>query len=400
MNSVPEGVPVPGSEVKSEILLVDDSATIRAGLSRGLSAEVAIKEAVDGEQAWEILQQNNLIELVITDLDMPKVDGFELIERIRASDQSRIANTPIIVVTGAEDTQAKHRAYVAGANDFISKNVDKVELLARVHSLQYLARTIRDLEASRLAFQKQADTDVLTKLTNRRSFFSKATECLTLMRRHQEDFSVLMLDIDRFKAINDAYGHQAGDYILVQVAQILNQNIRANDVLARIGGEEFAIALPYSNRLASVVLAERLRTAINSGNFEFAGKIIPVTVSLGIATVEKSVPCAIESLLGIADQRLYRAKRRGRNRLCASDNIATSDASHDINDGCPKLDQALTMIKHGNEHEIDDHLYMLIREAVPLFKLGNKHHKDLFDIDALQAGVSALEKLQKSRKEV
>jgi two-component system cell cycle response regulator len=371
-----------------KMLVVDDSATIRAGIARALPEETQIVEATNGEQAWEILQQDKEIELVITDLDMPKQNGFELIKCIRNSGVSRITNIPVIVVTGAEDTNAKYRAFVEGANDFISKNTDKVELMARVRAHKKLAQTIRELEDSKRSLKHQADTDSLTKLTNRRSFFSRASKDLATTRLHEDYFSVLMIDIDHFKAINDTYGHQAGDYVLVEVAKILSHNVRNNDTLARIGGEEFAIALPYSTRLASVVMAERLRKAIQTAKFEFAGNIIPVTISLGLATVDCGVECEIEHLMAIADKRLYIAKRKGRNRLCASD---SEDDLTDPENEIPKLDEALTMLDHGNDRDLAEHLHTLIRQTLPLFKLGNEYYKNCFDIDLIEAGAKALE---------
>ncbi len=383
-----------GDKRAAKILVVDDSVTIRAGLTRALVDELTIVEAVNGEDGWTVLLESEDIELVITDLDMPVLNGYDLIKRIRNSEISRIANIPVIVVTGAEDLKAKYRAFVEGANDFISKNSDRVELMARVRAHQKLAQTIRDLEASRLILKSQADTDSLTKLTNRRSFFVKAEECLELLRRHKEHFSVLMVDIDHFKTINDAYGHQAGDYILVEVAKILSSNVRTNDVLARIGGEEFTIALPYSNRLASIVMAERLRSAISSAKFIYADKQINVTISLGVASLDKDDEefKSVDELLAIADRRLYTAKRKGRNRLCASDDGKELEEIVDEDNSCPKVDDALTMISHGNEEELYKYLYALILKTMPLFKAGNEINKPLFDVQSIEAGLEELKK--------
>lgn len=388
----------------AKILVADDSVTIRAGLTRALPDEPVIVEAVNGEEAWNVLTQDEGIELVITDLDMPVLNGYDLIKRIRESSISRISNIPVIVVTGAEDLKAKYRAFVEGANDFISKNSDRVELMARVRAHQKLAQTIRDLEASKLILKSQADTDPLTKLTNRRSFFQKADDSLALMKRHKEHFSVLMVDIDHFKTINDTYGHQAGDYILIEVANILNDNVRTNDVLARVGGEEFTIALPYSNRLASIVMAERLRSAISSKRFEYGGKHISVTISLGVASLDKEEEefSSVEELLAVADKRLYTAKRKGRNRLCASDDGKKIEELIDEDSASPKLEEALTMIKHGNEEALFNSLHTLIQKTLPLFTLGNVLNKPLFDVQSIEDGIQELKKeiaLRKSADE-
>ena len=400
--SLPE---LPGLDAKDDksgakILIADDSVTIRAGLTRALPDDTSLVEAVNGEEAWTALEGDEEIELVITDLDMPVLNGFDLIKRIRSSDISRISNIPVIVVTGAEDLKAKYRAFVEGANDFISKNSDRVELMARVKAHLKLAQTIKDLEASKLILKSQADTDPLTKLTNRRSFFARAGECMGLMRRHKEHFSVLMIDIDHFKTINDTYGHQAGDAILIEVSRILGDNVRTNDVLARIGGEEFTIALPYSNRLASIVMAERLRSAISAAKFEYGGKHISVTISLGVAALDKDDVGieTVEELLAVADKRLYTAKNKGRNRLCASDDGKKIEELIDEDNACPKLDDALTMIGHGNEDAVLYFLHNLLHKTLPLFNLSNEVDKPLFDMESIESGITELKKIILQRK--
>jgi diguanylate cyclase (GGDEF)-like protein len=373
------------------LLVVDDSATIRLALVRSMPEQAQIHEAVDGEQAWSLLQEKDEIELVITDLDMPKVNGYELLKRIRASRISRIASIPVIVVTGAEDTKAIAQAFELGANDFIPKNADKVEIRARVRAHHNLALLIHELEESRKSLNAQANTDALTKLTNRRSFFLRAGEAIELMRRHRQPFSVLMIDVDHFKSINDTYGHQCGDAVLVQVAEILGNNIRTNDILARIGGEEFAIAAPYSNRLAAVVLAERLRKAVESAEFMNGDTRVPITISVGVAAQDKNTPVTIDQLLARADARLYIAKRRGRNRLCATDGgESVEDLPPEDNLG-PRIDDALTMIQHGNSQAVIPHLAQLLEKVVPLYELANERLGASFDLDKARQQIEALQ---------
>ena len=195
-------------EVKSKILIVDDSATIRATLSRAVKGEFTSVIATNGEQAWRLLLEDPSIKLVVTDLAMPELDGYGLIKRIRSSDLARIVSMPLIVVTSAEDTKARERAFVEGANDFIAKTSDHVEFLARVRAHEKLAKTIHELEESRRFLKEQANTDPLTKLANRRNFFQVASRDMAQMQRQSEYFSLIMIDIDHFKRINDTYGHR------------------------------------------------------------------------------------------------------------------------------------------------------------------------------------------------
>jgi len=376
---------------KPKLLIVDDSATIRATLSRAVGDEFDSHEATNGEEALQLLESDQEIDLVVTDLAMPKLDGYGLIKRMRDHISSRLINMPVIVVTGANDTEAREKAFIAGANDFIAKTSDHVEFLARVRAHVKLAQTIQELEQSRRYLKEQADTDPLTKLANRRSFFASASTSLAQMQRQNEHFSIIILDIDHFKRINDTYGHQAGDVVLQQLAMVLSLAIREGDSLARIGGEEFVVASPYTNRLAAIVLSERLRKAVEDSEFVFEGNRIPVTISLGIAS-KTSGDDDVDKLLAIADSRLYLAKQKGRNRICASDKPGKADRLADSDLVCPKLDEAITMIKHGNTFRLQPHLHELGEQLLPILELINQHTGSKLDMEAIIAALAELEK--------
>jgi diguanylate cyclase (GGDEF)-like protein len=373
---------------KPVILLVDDSATIRMSLSRALQDEFLPIEAVDGEQAWEFLGSDSRIEVVITDLSMPRLDGFGLVKRLRNSVVTRLQNIPVIVVTGGDDTDAREQAFEAGANDFITKTSDRVELLARLRAHRKLAVTIRELEQSQRSLREQANTDPLTQLANRRFFTHIANKELSLMRRQKEYFAVLMMDIDHFKQVNDTYGHPAGDYVLKAVAGALSSNVREEDTVARVGGEEFVVSSPYTNRLAAIVLAERLRKAVEALDIKYEGNKIPVTISIGIA-LQPNDGDGLDTLLAAADERLYVAKQSGRNRFCAADK-QQSDEAMDVDMVAPKLDEAIAMIKHGNLQRLIPHIPKLLEDLIPLFELTNEESPARIDVDQVREAIVAL----------
>lgn len=376
------------STSKPLVLIVDDSPTIRLSLSRALQDEFMPVEAVDGEQAWELINSDSRIEVVITDLSMPRLDGLGLVKRMRDSVVMRLCNMPVIMVTGVDDTDARESAFEAGVNDFIAKTSDRVELLARLRAHRKLAVTLRELEESQRELREQANTDVLTGLANRRFFTQIANKELSLMRRQKEHFAVLMMDIDHFKHTNDTFGHAAGDYVLVQVARALSNNVREEDTVARVGGEEFVVGSPYTNRLAAIVLAERLRKAVESLEIHFEGNHIPVTISIGIA-LQPQDGDSLESLLSAADERLYIAKNAGRNRFCAA-NKQQEDHPVDVDMVCPKLDEALAMIKHGNLHRLMEHMPKLLEDLIPLFELANEESPVQIDVDEVRGAIIAL----------
>jgi diguanylate cyclase (GGDEF)-like protein len=308
------------------ILLVEDSHTTTALLSKYLGSHYRLLHAEDGAVAWRMLAEHMEIDLVLTDINMPNMTGHQLLVKIRKSDEPRFQNMPVIVMTTAEDNTDRNLAFLNGANDFITKPIDEMELLARVNVHHKLSRTIRELEESRRTLAELATTDPLTKLKNRRAFFENGSKCLSMAKRHGTDLSIILLDIDFFKKINDTYGHQVGDEALLMVSRILTELAGDVDTVARVGGEEFAVLLPGTNRLASAVLAERVRAAIEKEQHIVGDKILSMTVSIGIASLRTDTPESVDQMLNTADIRLYLAKKGGRNRICVNDEGKTSFA--------------------------------------------------------------------------
>lgn len=300
------------------ILLVEDSTTTAVVLSKYLAGAYHLLHAKDGMEAWQLLEENPQIELVITDIVMPRLNGHQLLVKIRKSDEPRFKNLPVIVMTTTHDNTDRNFAFLNGANDFLAKPIDEMELLARVNVHHKLAQTIRALEASRRALVEQAMTDPLTGLRNRRAFFDTATQHLAMARRYGTDASLVIADLDFFKRINDEFGHQAGDEALMAIARVLQNLTRTEDTVARIGGEEFVMLLPDTNCLGAAVLAERLRVAVERERFVVGGQTVQLTLSIGIASYGIERSDTVDALLSIADQRMYLAKKLGRNRICVN----------------------------------------------------------------------------------
>lgn len=310
------------TETRPCILLVEDSPTTLRLLSKPLSERYALLIARDGTAAWELVQTHPEIELVITDIVMPGLSGHELLIKIRSSDSLQIRNLPVIVIAAVVDSDDRDLAFRNGANDFVAKPIDAAELQARVHVHHKLARTIRELEASQRALAEQATTDPLTRLKNRRALYQEGKHGLALSLRNNTPMSLMLLDLDHFKQINDTYGHQAGDKVLIAIAGLLKRMSRTVDTVARVGGEEFAIVLPGTGRDGATVLAERIRTAVEKAPFQAHGEPLTLTISIGVATYGTDPSDTIDGLLKVADHRLYTAKKEGRNRVCVTGDAA------------------------------------------------------------------------------
>src|SRR5581483_4330445 len=282
------------------ILLAEDSETSAAIVARHLQGKFEVLHARDGLDAWNLLAANPEIEVVITDVQVP-----------------RVKDMAVLVMTTSNDDNARQEAFTNGASDFLVKPVDALELRARVTVHQKLARTIRELETSRQMLQEQATTDPLTRLKNRRAFAELGLRHFALAQRHDIELSIIVLDIDHFKKINDTYGHPAGDQVLMSVAHVLTSKTRASDLPARLGGEEFGILLPNTKRSGAALLADRIRVAIQQSQFQLGEHAITVTASAGVAAYGLDGEESLERLLEVADRRLYLAKQRGRNRVIA-----------------------------------------------------------------------------------
>lgn len=327
MSASSSGYPANNSDKDSVILLVEDSLTTATMLAKFLQDEYLLVQVKDGAMAWDLLNAENNIGLVLTDINMPKMTGHQLLVKIRRSKNPLINQIPVIVMTDADDNTDRNLAFANGASDFINKPIDEIEITARVNVHYTLSSTIRELEASREAMRQQATTDPLTRLENRRAFLDQAEELLAIHKRYGSDYSVLMLDIDFFKKINDSHGHDAGDEVLVRISNILLNLARDVDTVARIGGEEFAILLPDTNRLGTAVMAERVRLAIEQSDINIDGIILGLTVSIGIASQDAEQTDTVRDLMRIADKRLYMAKEMGRNRIAVNDEGKSSYAS-------------------------------------------------------------------------
>lgn len=363
-------IAAPATE-KVRVLVADDSRVIRKAINKILSNEFELIEAEDGETAWERLLQDTSIEVLVSDIEMPRLDGYSLICRIRAAETERIRNVPIIVITGADDELTRERAFACGATDFIIKPIDGVQLLARTRAHAKLDQTTRRLEETATALEEQTAVDPLTQLHSRRYFIQRGVQDLAYARRHNSDLSVIRIDIDNFRTIYKQHGDQVSDQILVWLAGILTATCRTEDTVARIGGGEFAIIAPSSGRMEAAVLCERVRTAVAAEPFKHANLSIALTTSLGLSTLGRDPGESIEELLGLAEQRMTLAKAAGGNRLGVSYQEEAPKPEEAVIEQ-PDLETALKMLGANEGGKLVPFLPDLIGRCLPLLEFCNK----------------------------
>jgi len=295
------------------VLVVEDDREIRDMVTMMVkSMGYTVVTAVNGKDALARLHEQSA-DIVLLDLMMPEMDGFEFCQRVREDPTLRDLH---IIITSARDAlEDKVRGLELGAADYLTKPFSLTELQARIKVGERIVRYQKALQAQQTQLEQLAREDVLTGLANRRRFEERAREELLRAGRYQHALSVLLTDLDHFKAINDTYGHSYGDTVLKEVGQALSSHCRSSDLCARYGGEEFAILLPETQLPEAQLVAERLCTAIQNLTFTQAAEVIHVTASFGIACFDASNPQSLEELMEQADQALYAAKRNGRNRV-------------------------------------------------------------------------------------
>ncbi|HLG72660.1 MAG TPA: diguanylate cyclase [Chloroflexota bacterium] len=292
------------------VLVVDDEPEIAELVALRLQQEGhAVDTAPNGNVALEVLA-GSPFDLVFLDVSMPGLSGLEVLDRLRARD----TDVAVVLMTGHGSEDIVVDALRRGADDYLRKPFSVGEFsavlqrtLARLDMRRQNEDLRRQLAERAAEMEQQALTDELTGLPNRRAFDHHLDRLVRAVERGSQ-FSMLMLDIDHFKKVNDTHGHAAGDRVLQELADTLQSRIRVSDVAARVGGEEFAVLLPRASASEAARVAEALRVAVQERDIRWNGRRIPITISIGVAD------SAVEgSIAEAADAALYRAKANGRN---------------------------------------------------------------------------------------
>lgn len=317
----------------TSILIVDDSETIRVKIRKVLSSEKGLfdsfYEAENGIDGYKKLLEHK-IDLILCDVIMPQIDGFKLLLMVKGHPELR--DIPIIMLTAEEEQEKKNLGLQKGASDYLTKPFDDFELLARVR-LHLKLKLLQDelIEANKQLTHLSV-TDALTQVYNRRYLMKMMLNEISRSRRYRSDLSFLLLDIDNFKALNDTYGHQAGDQILIDICIRIGKTIRSTDILSRYGGEEFAVLLPQVPLTGAEKVAEKIRREVADNPFRINEDKINVSVSCGISCFLEEKVDTIDTVIMEADRALYESKKNGKNRVTVSKECLASISVHEDED--------------------------------------------------------------------
>lgn len=296
------------------ILVVDDISSNLQIIGEILdNAGYATTFAISGKQALERISKAHP-DLVLLDLMMPEMNGLRVCEILKSD--ADYCDIPIIFLTASNEQNHLLQAFEKGAVDYITKPFNFRELLARVKTHLELKYTRDKLKKALAELEKLATTDPLTGISNRRYLLALGEREFRRVCRYNRPFSILMLDLDRFKNINDTYGHEIGDDVLKKIAKVTANALRSVDSFGRFGGEEFVVLLPETNLKDAIEVAERIGQNIAEMQFFHLEKMIGVTTSIGVSSYQVG-DRRIDDIIRRADKGLYQAKRSGRNRVIA-----------------------------------------------------------------------------------
>ena len=301
--------------MSNSVLIIDDSESVRERIIKTLeSFELFSRyyEAVDGLDGFKKLLSSP-VDIILCDLEMPRIDGFKFLGMLKS--RPDLQDVPVIILTGKNDHDLKIKGLEQGASDFVTKPFDPKELIARVKVHLKIKKLQDDLKRTNELLQELSYTDHLTGLFNRRYMMDALEKEIQRSIRRGGNLSLIIIDIDHFKQVNDTYGHLQGDVVLQKIALQLQKELRSYDYAARYGGEEFVAILPDSNLKEAVFVADRIRLAVLGNRFNGELATLKLTVSLGVAFFSPDHSLSVDGFIKQADDALYRAKANGRNRV-------------------------------------------------------------------------------------
>ena len=367
-------------KTKTRVLVIDDSKVMRIAAKKILDQNFDVVLAEDGKNGWDQISVDETIQVVFSDLSMPNMDGYGLLERVRNSEDERIQSLPVIIITGKEqdDDTAREEALDRGATDFILKPFNSVDLKARATAHATSEQNVRTLK-------KQSGVDPLTGLYNRRFLLERLVDDHSFAVRHNHGLMLMRMDIDDFNHFFIKQGKETSDYLIKQVSKFISSIVRREDTLARIGPGKFAVVMPGSDLLGAKYMAERVRGTIDETTFNYEGQTHSLTMSIGISTAIIEKDTVPDELFHQTEKVLSIAMENNGNQVLAHDDTQKDKAEgvqqaeppvleevvESATAAAPGLDEAVSMIQQGQGDMLKQHLQALFDKALPLLKLAD-----------------------------
>jgi len=353
------------------ILAADDSRVMRLAMRKILGKHYDVVEAEHGEDAWTLLINDNSIQVLFTDLSMPYLDGYGLLDRMRSSDDPHLQNMPVIIITGKEDDdEAKQQALDHGANDFISKPFESIQLLARAKAHVSFQQTSTKLTNTQEKLERQAAVDEVTGLAGQRYFCKAAEETLAYTTRHGGQYILIRMDLDNFDHIFIKNGKKAADAILKTIGTHLLDIVRKEDMLARVGLAKFAMLLRDTPMSEAKQLVKRMTSEITNLRFKLNNEETAIKISLSFGLYEPDInkESSFPLQLVSTEEYLQQAVKKDGSHYVAYSAVA------EITGDKVNLEAALNHIKHNKTEILENQVKALARRVFPIIIFIAKHY--------------------------
>jgi len=352
------------NNAKPRILAVDDSRVMRLAMQKILGKEYDVIEAEQGEDAWTLLINDNSIQVLFTDLNMPYLDGYGLLARVRESDDPHLQNMPVIIITGQEDDDiAKQQALDRGASDFISKPFESIQLLARAKTHISFRQTSTKLTRTEGKLERQAAIDEVTGLAGQRYFRKAADENLSYVSRHGGQYIIVRMDIDNFDQLFIKSGKQAADTILKEIGMHLLNEVRKEDMIARIGLAKFAMILRNTSMSHAKNMTKRIVAEISQLRFKLTDTHeINLCLSFGLYEPDLDIETDFSLQLKNTEEYLRQASEQSGNHYVAYSAHTETDTEK-VN-----LESALEHLIQKDTAALDHQLEAIAKRLFPLLE--------------------------------
>ena len=349
-------------DARPRVLIVDGSRAVRAALIKHVRGRFQFREAPDGEAGWEIVVLDPAIQVVITEITMPRLDGYGLLGRIRASRVARIQTLPVIMLSGTDDDTERERAVERGATDLIAKGIGASALISRLAIMMRLSETQRQLDESHERLSHSAMVDPKTHLASPQLFAIDAERMLAYAARHGADLSIICLRIDQAQT-----NPQLAPLLLQPIASLLRQAVRKEDSVSHVQGLEFMISAQAITHESAIAFATRLCAAIAQARVTQGGQVVSITASLGVASLLSEAAPTVEGLCAIAARRAERAHVLGGQRVLGVEH----DRESAVATAGPEIDVATALALLATDHgeAVRPHLKKLAAQLAPLLEM-------------------------------
>ena len=347
---------------KQRVLIVDDSRIVRTTIGRLIRKTFDVREEADGEAGWQAISSDPAIVVVFSDIQMPKLDGFALLERMRTSQDTRIKSMPVIVISGDEDDSTKKRARAAGANDFITKTTDGTEILSRIDNLLHLVEAKQQLVVTKQAVDQTATRDPITGAFTSHYIVSEGAKHFAHARRHGGSLSVLVFHIDSQASVAEKVGKAIADQLLARIAKLVMGVLRAEDSMGRVSESGFAIVFPGTSSQQALAFARRMSEQLDKAQVTYRGEVLRIATSIGLAALDVDAASSIEELVKLAQQRLKdAANRRAQQRIVNQDEVSLVKPVTLPSE----IERAVQVVENANVEQMGDAASEALRRMLP-----------------------------------